>query len=922
MKIVRLAVLSIVSVSLAICVATAADAPDSAKSEDAPEITVLRENALLGIGDAQYKLGLAYIDGRGVAADPVEGFVWLRLAAEKGVTGKALHTVLESLTADQLKAARQLMATLRADNPSLRPGAPPAQPATTATTPQKSTAVESVAKSPELAPPTSVTPPATTNPAATPVVTLPFSSTETKRPQAPLPVGKEVKGPVNQKAASEAKDVSQVSNDSGKETNSPIVFSVGQGSARQVPSSIAQRPAEVAPERSDVSAARPTPGGESSPVSIEVPKTTVSDAATKEAAAALQRERNAHFVTQAALEQLRTQLTELTSSRATMEREFNARIAAAERRQHDSTAEVGKRAAEKAALSDKVSSLAAELRDARSELATVRENLAATSAKAVSSESQASEIATLKNRLSSSSSELEAAKSALAAAERSQRDAAADVNKRAAEKAEFTDKMNSLAAELRNARAELVTVREKLAATSAKAVGSEMQASEIAALKKKLSSSTSELNDAKAALAAAERSQRDAAADVNRRAAEKAEFFDKVNSLAAELRDARSELVTVRENLAATSAKAVSSEMQASEIATLKKKLVSSSDELQAAKAALAVANSKAQSAESRMPSAAQADQLNSLRTEVRVLERDLQSATAALRRMTTDKATLETALFSANQQLASANNELPTLRQRVAEANYKFANGGGQDVIGLRGELNETKFRLATAEKQVRQRDEELNRLRVIMAAADSRSAPSTSDTEAARRAANEAKQQLAVVTQELASLRPQAAAARELETRLRQLEGEKASAQLAQSNSNKEEVARLTAAQAAAEEKLSTTLKSFAAISKERDEFRAQASAARELQARVRQLESEKGSVPNKEEFARLVAAQAAAETRLSTTLRSYTLLAKERDELRARLAQLSAPPTASTELPRSANVAVKSASAASTERRTEAR
>jgi hypothetical protein len=94
--------------------------------------------------------------------------------------------------------------------------------------------------------------------------------------------------------------------------------------------------------------------------------------------------------------------------------------------------------------------------------------------------------------------------------------------------------------------------------------------------------------------------------------------------------------------------------------------------------------------------------------------------------------------------------------------------------------------------------------------------------------------------------------------------------------------------------------------AVTRERDALRVQASKAGELEARVRQLEGEPASTPadasggavSKQEFDRVVAAKAEAELKLSTALRSFTLLTKERDELRARLAQLTPQTSASQE------------------------
>jgi len=49
-------------------------------AQESNELASLRTKAEKGNGIAQYNLGLAYAEGRGVAADPQEDFVWLSLA--------------------------------------------------------------------------------------------------------------------------------------------------------------------------------------------------------------------------------------------------------------------------------------------------------------------------------------------------------------------------------------------------------------------------------------------------------------------------------------------------------------------------------------------------------------------------------------------------------------------------------------------------------------------------------------------------------------------------------------------------------------------------------------------------------------------------------------------------------------------------
>jgi hypothetical protein len=138
-------------------------------------------------------------------------------------------------------------------------------------------------------------------------------------------------------------------------------------------------------------------------------------------------------------------------------------------------------------------------------------------------------------------------------------------------------------------------------------------------------------------------------------------------------------------------------------------------------------------------------------------------------------------------------------------------------------------------------------------------------------------------------------------VEERLRQLETEKAAAatRAPESVISKEEFDRITAAHAEAERKLAAAHEARASLMRERDELHARASKAAELEARVRQLEAPDRSAGsttsdaavNKDEISRVSAALAAAESKLATALRSFTLVSKERDELRARVAELMA-------------------------------
>jgi chromosome segregation ATPase len=357
----------------------------------------------------------------------------------------------------------------------------------------------------------------------------------------------------------------------------------------------------------------------------------------------------------------------------------------------------------------------------------------------------------------------------------------------------------------------------------------------------------------------------------------------------------------------AAAAKAADTDARSREIVVLEKSLAGTRDELSAAKTALAIANSRIQAAETRARAVAQTDsELTSLRSQVRILERDLQSATAALRRVATDKPATAPSLVAGTRPLVDANPE--SRGQQRVEPNRELTASAERKITELQSELNDVKSRQISAAKEIATRDAELAKLRAAVAAAESRLSGGSTEIETARRAADEAQQRLARMTEELAEARRQGVTARELESRVRQLEAERATLanRPADTGVSREEFESAAAARADVENKLKVALQSYTLVVRERDELRSQASAARELESRVRQLEAEnarlqKGdgdAIDSKAEFARVVAARADAENKLSTVLRSFTLLTKERDELRARVADLSRKESASNQ------------------------
>src|SRR3954468_22516920 len=85
-----------------------------AVAQESSDVASLRAKAVKGNGIAQYNLGLAYAEGRGIAADQVEAFVWLSLARENGARGRALDTVVGSLDKTTRDLAQQRLVERKA----------------------------------------------------------------------------------------------------------------------------------------------------------------------------------------------------------------------------------------------------------------------------------------------------------------------------------------------------------------------------------------------------------------------------------------------------------------------------------------------------------------------------------------------------------------------------------------------------------------------------------------------------------------------------------------------------------------------------------------------------------------------------------------------------------------------------------------
>src|SRR6187455_200275 len=98
----RSILLSAFFLPLSLPAASTGPAGAAADASEASDLTSLRNRAERGNAVAQYNLGLAHLQGRQTPINLIEAYAWLTLAAEGGSTGRALETVLDALTPEQL----------------------------------------------------------------------------------------------------------------------------------------------------------------------------------------------------------------------------------------------------------------------------------------------------------------------------------------------------------------------------------------------------------------------------------------------------------------------------------------------------------------------------------------------------------------------------------------------------------------------------------------------------------------------------------------------------------------------------------------------------------------------------------------------------------------------------------------------------
>ncbi|MGH7956017.1 MAG: hypothetical protein ACREH8_03280, partial [Opitutaceae bacterium] len=369
MKSVRLALLSVAILPFAAAGATPGRSAPAAAAEkgDASDLTSLRAKAERGNAIAQYNLGLAHLQGRQTPVNLLEAFAWLTLAGEGGATGRALDTVLDALTPEQLAAGRKRLETLRAGNPHLRTKA---VVAATKPAPPAVPIIRETVTSARPAPP------------STPIIAIPPAEPaagDTKRLHDQLASVEQEKRELAAELGSAWKEIEEIKGRLATRASTAADLTALQVQLRDARAELGKQSTDLATVRAEAAAAR------IQQASLQSQLTAAREAAAMQGTAAaqandaladLERERAAHATTQSAVAELKNQVAVLTTARAALERDATERVSSVERALAAATDDAKKRSVESAEHSRKGESLAAELSAARTELGSARQALA------------------------------------------------------------------------------------------------------------------------------------------------------------------------------------------------------------------------------------------------------------------------------------------------------------------------------------------------------------------------------------------------------------------------------------------------------------------------------------------------------------------------------------------------------------------
>jgi nucleoid-associated protein YgaU len=588
--------------------ATASSPAAAAADDDASDLTSLRAKAERGNAVAQYNLGLAHLQGRQTPINLLEAYAWLTLAAEGGSTGRALGIVLDTLTPEQLAAAKRRLETLRAGNPPLRAGSAAA-----------------AAKAPAAGgtPIIGETPVVRPAPATTPIIAIPSgagpAAQDTRRLQEQLAVSDQERRQLASELGSAWKEIEQLKAQLAARATAAADTTALQAQLRDAQAALARHTNELATARAEASAAR----NEQTKLQSQLTSLRETLAARNGAASqasdariALDKERAAHAATQSSLGQLKTQVADLTAARAQLESDAANRLTVAERAQAAAAEEAKKFSAQSADLARQVAVQGTELKTARTELASLRQSLATAEEKNTATRN---ELAQTKTALEAATSRAKTAASRADAGAQAESQLSTLRNQVTAIERDLesfrntshrlTGEKSAVEATLARANQKLAETTQELNALRERTANRERQAN--ASAEQKIGALQAELNETKSRLAAA----------VAARPAESAASKDDVSRALA---DAENKLST-----ALRSYMLVTQERDA-----LQTRVAELSASVSSTKDALTNAETRAKVAtESMTASVASTAELETLRNRAAAAERAAETAQAELAR-------------------------------------------------------------------------------------------------------------------------------------------------------------------------------------------------------------------------------------------------------------------------------------------------
>ncbi len=883
-------------------------------SAEPAEIASLRTKAEKGNAIAQYNLGLAYAEGRDdLPADQVQAFVWLTLSGDSGSTRKALAAVLATISDAQLAAARRQLESYR--------GTPAARnlAGTSHSTPAKFVVVAPAVSAPLVPAPVPAAPAA--KPAETPA--SPAEPVETDD------------------VAALRKDKHQLSDElaiAWKE-NDRLKTSIATAQTastrdQQIIKLLEQRSAELTATQTELAQTK-TRLTEASAHFDQLQ----AEATARNAAALKAREQVGESALH--LAEARSRISDL-QARLTAAEAAGAALVAAQ--SNDGSREAALKedlaaahkeietaqalAASTAAKNDLLKSERQAAESARAQLAAEKETLTAQLATAGKAGPQLAELQSqvsgLKSRLTSAESarakiaadqevlaaQLAAAKSAAQAGSSAQAKSAALATELAAAQQSLAESKQKLAASEaartsaveashrieaagQSSADQLAVLQSRVKSLEAESAAAAAKAQGAAKLTAELEAARQETARAQALASAAAADQAKSAASLSAAVAENTRLVNERD--AAET--ARTQLAADKEKLAtqlaaATAAAAQSGSSSQAKTAELTAEFESSRQALFEARQKLTV---------NETTRTALAEQLNPLRLQVKEAQAALASANGQNQNLVTERdgaaarlavataalATLESDLEKERLARADVVNALTSARKRLEEqsaANLKLTAkpAAAAPSPQLTAELESTRRELAAAKDQLAALSTASASARADAAKSAAQVTQLQDQLAAAGEAGEKSRAELRATNSELTTLR----------TSVTRLEAERASATSAAGNAA-QQLAQLTAVSAQVADlksRLAASESSRQALSNQlATAAEAEKNSTGQLAALQQQLADTKAAATAP------AAAQAEAEAKLAVSLRSYSVLQAENDELKSRSEKLAAEKSA---------------------------